>query len=105
MRYIIRFSFPVETGNPAVQNPEFGAKMGELLKEIKAEAAYFTAVDGQRGGYLVVNFDDASMIPAIAEPLFSWLKADLQFIPVMVPEDLMKAGPAIAAATKKWGRG
>jgi len=76
--------------------------MQQLLSEINAEAAYFAAVDGQRGGYIVVNFDDASKIPAIAEPLFYWLKADLEFIPVMVMEDLAKAGPAIGAAVKKW---
>ena len=77
--------------------------MKQLLTDLKAEAAYFTAVNGQRGGYIVVNFDDASKIPAFAEPFFLWLKADIEFIPVMTPEDLMKAGPAIEAATKKWG--
>ena len=46
---------------------------------------------------------DASQIAAIAEPFFLWLKADLEFIPVMMPEDLMKADPAIQAAVKKWG--
>lgn len=60
--------------------------------------------DQQRGGYIVVNFDDASKIPALAEPLFLWLNADLEFIPVMVPEDLQKAGPSIESAIQKWGR-
>jgi len=102
MRYLVRFHIPIETGNDALRSAEFGSKMQQLLSEINAEAAYFAAVDGQRGGYIVVNFDDASKIPAIAEPLFYWLKADLEFIPVMVMEDLAKAGPAIGAAVKKW---
>src|SRR5260370_36125425 len=103
MRYLVKIHFSNEAGNEALRDPEFGAKMKDLLADIKAEAAYFTAVNGQRGGYIVVNFDDASMIPAIAEPFFFWFKADIEFIPVMVPEDLAKAAPAIEAAVQKWG--
>jgi hypothetical protein len=66
------------------------------------EAAYFTPVDGNRGGYLVVNMDDSSQMPAIGEPLFSWLHASVETFPVMVPEDLQKAQPAIKAASEKW---
>ncbi|MEO0248115.1 MAG: hypothetical protein ABIN58_00975 [candidate division WOR-3 bacterium] len=102
MRYLVKFHIPIEAGNTALRDPQFGAKLQQLLKEMNAEVAYFTAVNGQRGGYLVVSFDDASQIPAIAEPLFLWLKADVEFIPVMLPEDLAKAGPAIEAAVKKW---
>ena len=103
MRFLVKCTFPIDPGNTQVTNPEFGAKMHQLLTELKAENAYFTAVNGQRGGYIVVNIDDASQIPTIAEPLFLWLKADLEFIPVMLPADLAKAGPAIAAAAKRWG--
>ena len=103
MRYLVRFRIPIEAGNEALRDPDFGSKMQGLLAEMNAEAAYFTAVDGQRGGYIVVNFDEASKIPAMAEPLFYWFKADVEFIPVMLPEDLAKAGPGIEAAVKKWG--
>jgi len=103
MRYIMKVRMSIEAGNAALRDPEFGAKVQQLLMEIKAEAAYFTTVDGQRGGYVVVNMDDASQIPAIAEPFFLWLNADIEFIPVMLPEDLGKAGPSIGAAVQKWG--
>lgn len=102
MKYIVRFSFAIEAGNAALRDPQFGSKMKSFLTDIKAETAYFTTVDGQRGGYIVLNIDDASQIPAIAEPLFLWLSADIEFLPVMVVQDLEKAGPAIAAAVKKW---
>ncbi|MGB5107228.1 MAG: DUF3303 family protein [Candidatus Zixiibacteriota bacterium] len=102
MKYIIKVTMSMEAGNTALKDPQFGAKMKKLLGEIKAEAAYFTAVDGNRGGYIVVNIDDASQIPAIAEPFFLWLNAELEFMPVMLPQDLKKAGPAIAAAVKNW---
>src|SRR6266568_8532523 len=100
MRYLLKFRIPIEAGNKALDDPEFGNKMQQLLAEMKAETAYFTAMDGQRGGYIVVNFDDASKIPALAEPLFLWLKADLEFIPVMLADDLGRAGSAISAAVK-----
>ena len=47
--------------------------------------------------------NDASEMPGIAEPFFLWLNADVEFFPVMKPEDLAKAGPATAAAVQKWG--
>lgn len=103
MRYLMRVRFPIEAGNAALRDPQFGAKLQQYLADIKAEAAYFTTVDGQRGGYIVVDMKDASELPGIAEPLFLWLKADLECIPVMIPDDLAKAGPAIGAAMQKWG--
>lgn len=103
MRFIMTIRFPVDAGNAALRDPEFGKKMQEYLAEIQAEAAYFTSMNGQRGAYVVLDMADTSRIPAIAEPLFHWLNADVEFLPVMKPEDLAKAGPSIAAAVKKWG--
>jgi hypothetical protein len=103
MRYIVRFQIPIEAGNTALRDKKFGKIIQEMLADMKAETAYFTAVNGQRGGYIVLNLDDAAQIPAIAEHLFLWLKADVEFIPVMLVEDLAKAAPAIAASVKKWG--
>lgn len=104
MKYIMKIRIPNETGNENLRDPQFGKKMQEALSEIKAEAAYFTTVNGGRGGYIIVNMDDASQIPAVAEPFFAWLKADIDFLPVMTPEDLKKAGSSIEAAFKKWGQ-
>ena len=104
MKYIMKLRMPIDRGNEALSDPEFGKKMNELLGQIKAEAAYFTSMCGERGGYIVVNMNDASEIPAMAEPFFLWLDASIDFVPVMRPEDLGKAGPAIEAAVKKWGK-
>lgn len=93
----------VEKGNAATSDPQFGEKMHGLLGQIKAEAAYFTTICGQRGAYIVVNLNDPSEMPGIAEPFFLWFNADIDFFPVMTPEDLAKAGPAIGAAVQKWG--
>jgi len=58
---------------------------------------------GKRTGIIAVNIDDPSEIPAIAEPFFLALGADVEIHPAMIPEDLMKAGPAIEAAAAKFG--
>ena len=103
MKYIMKIRMSIEKGNEALRDPQFGHKMNELLTEIKAEAAYFTTICGQRGAYIILNLNDPSEIPAISEPFFLWLNADIDFLPVMKPEDLAKAGSAIGAAVLKWG--
>jgi len=58
-------------------------------------------MDGARGGYLTVNMDDASELPAVAEPLFgldATIKAQLI---IFSPEDLEKATPALEQAAQK----
>ena len=49
----------------------------------------------------MVNLDDASKIADFAEPLFYMAKAEVEYIPVMLPEDLAKAD--LEGAIKKWG--
>jgi hypothetical protein len=104
MKYIMKVRMPNEKGNLRLKDPQFGMKMKEILAEIRAEAAYFTTICGNRGVYVVVNMTDASQMTAMAEPFFLWLDADIDFLPVMTPEDLEKGGPFIEAATKKWGK-
>jgi hypothetical protein len=102
MKYIMKVQIPNPYGNELLKDPQFGTKMQKLLEEVKAESAYFTTIDGCRGGYVIVNMNDASEIPRIAEPFFLWLNANIDFIPVMTPQDLAKAAPAIEEAARKW---
>ena len=46
---------------------------------------------------------NASQIPAIAEPWFLAFNASLELHPAMTPDDLAKAGSAIENAVKKYG--
>lgn len=103
MHYLLKFEIDNEKGNQEIRNPEFGAKVQQLLGEIGAKAAYFTTINGCRGGYILVEINDASEIPQKGEPLFFWLNAKVELIPVMFPEDLAKAGPSIGAAVQTWG--
>jgi hypothetical protein len=104
MKYIMKVRIPNETRNEKIRDPKFGMKMKDILTEVKVEAVYFTTISGYRGCYAVVNMDDASQIPAIAEPFFIWLYAETEFLPVMTIDDLAKGGPAVQTVNNKWGR-
>ena len=103
MRFMLTCRIPVEKGNELAKNGTLGETIQTIMEELKPEAAYFSDIEGARGGYIVVNMDDASQIPAIAEPLFLGLGATIQVHPVMTPEDLGKATPAIEQAAQKYG--
>ena len=60
-------------------------------------------MDGARGGYLIVNMEDASQLPAVVEPLFFAMGATIKVNLVMTPEDLQKATPALEQAAQKYG--
>ena len=75
--------------------------MQRILDGLKPEAVYFTEFGGRRTALLVVNVDDPSQIPMLAEPWFLIFNADVEFHIAMTPGDLAKAG--LAALGKKWG--
>ena len=103
MRFMLTFRIPPEKGNAVIKDGSLGPTLQSILTDLKPEAAYFGDMDGARGGYLVINMDDASQIPAIAEPLFLGLGATVKLHPVMTPEDLQKGTPALQQAAEKYG--
>ena len=100
MRFPLHVSFPPEKFNQAVLDGTVGAKMGKILDEMKPEAAYFCADGGRRGGYLVVNMNDASEMARLAEPWFLTFDATVEFLPTMTPADRQKAD--LGSLGKKW---
>jgi len=101
VRFLFKISFPVEAGNAAAKD---GFKaIQQILAEQKPEAAYFIAEGGQRTGILVMNMDEASQIPSIAEPWFLALNASVEVTPAMTPEDLGKAGKDVEKAVQTYG--
>ena len=69
MRFVVHFSFPTENFNQLVANGTIGEKIGAILDDIQPEAVYFTATDGKRGGYLIVDLDSAAQIPSVPTAL------------------------------------
>ncbi|MBI4388066.1 MAG: panthothenate synthetase [Candidatus Omnitrophica bacterium] len=100
MRMLVHVRIPHQPFNAYVQEGSIGSKMDQILKATKAEAVYFTEYDGQRGAVLIVEVENPSKVPSLAEPWFLLFNADVQFHIVMKPEDLASAG--LDAIGKKW---
>jgi hypothetical protein len=104
MRMLLRASIPVEVGNAAVKAGTLGATIERILADLKPEAAYFIADDnGQRSANVVFDMQDASQIPAVAEPWFLAFEAQVSIQPVMNLQDLAKAGPSFPKLVQQYG--
>jgi hypothetical protein len=102
MRFLLKVNIPVESGNAAAKAGKLGETIQSILADLKHEAVYFTDNNGQRSGFIFLEIQDASQIPAIAEPWFLAFNASIEIHPVMVPDDLARAGDAIEKAVKKY---
>ena len=94
MRFVIRVLIPMEAGNKMVKDPNFIQDIEGFIKNTKAEAAYFTEINGDRTAVLIADMSSNDMIPAIAEPFFQ-MGAKVEFHPAMVLEDPKKRLAAI----------
>ncbi len=103
MRMLLKASIPVEAGNATIKSGSLGSKIESILAEQKPEAAYFTLDNGMRTGFIFLDIQDSSQLPAILEPWFLAFNASIELTPVMNGEDLGKAGSGIGAAVEKYG--
>jgi hypothetical protein len=101
MRMLMNVQLPHHPFNEAIRNGTVGAKINKILEAIKPEAVYFTEQHGARTAILIVDLQDSSKIPALAEPFFLTFEATVEFHVVMSPADLQKSG--IDAIGKTWG--
>ena len=90
-KFLIKANWPNENANEQFAAGKGGEIIQGILEEIKPEAVYFGIEGGQRTAFMIVNIDEASQMPGVAEPLFLGLNAHIEIIPVMTPEDLAKA--------------
>src|SRR6266581_8417735 len=103
MRFLLKVNIPVESGNTAAKAGKLGETIQSILADLKPEAVYFTDDNGQRTAFIFLDMQDASQIPAIAEPWFLAFNAGVEIHPAMNAADLAKAGPRIEQAVKKYG--
>lgn len=92
MRILMNIRIPHEPFNTAVRQGTAGATLQRIIEEAKPEAIYFTEQNGTRGAVMVVNMNESSEIPALAEPWFLNFNADCEFRIAMTPQDLERAG-------------
>ncbi len=103
MRFLVKARMDVEAANALSRAGKMGSTIQSIVEDLRPEAAYFVADEGQRTAYLIVDMQDPSQLPAVAEPWFLAFNADIEAQPAMIAEDLEKAGPAIEQAVKKYG--
>ncbi len=103
MRFLVKAQMDIDVANELARKGTLGSTIQSIVEDLKPEAAYFIAEDGTRTAILILDMDDPSQLPAVAEPLFLALKARVEAVPAMVAEDLAEAGPAIEQAAKKYG--
>jgi len=102
MRFLVKVEIPVEMGNQTIKDGTLPKKMQSILAELKPEAAYFTTLNGKRTALLFLDMQNPSQMVSVAEPFFLGFGASVEIIPAMSPDDLMKGGPAMEAAVKKY---
>ena len=102
MRFLLKVNIPVESGNLAAKAGKLGATIQSIVADLRPEAVYFTDNNGQRTAFIFLEMQDASQIPAIAEPWFLAFNASVEIHPVIVANDLARAGSAIENAVKKY---
>jgi len=90
MRLMLTFAIPVERGNAAAKAGTLGSAIEDLVKATSAETAYFTLIDGQRGGFLIFDATDPAVLPRILEPFFAALDAAVEVVPVLTLNDLKR---------------
>lgn len=95
MRMLLKIQMDTPASNEAIKQGKLQETVEHTLKELQAEAAYFTVEDGCRTAYVFFDLTDPSQMPKISEPFFSAVNARIHYSPVMSPEDLRKGLSAI----------
>jgi hypothetical protein len=90
MRVLLKVSMDTEKANDAISHGTLPKLIEQSMEQIKPEAAYFTAENGQRTAYMVFDMQDSSLMPVISEPFFMNLGAKITYTPVMNYEDVQK---------------
>lgn len=90
MRMMLTFRIPVEKGNEAEADGSMSKAIEKLVADTNAEAAYFTMIDGLRGGIIIFEETDQANLTRHNEPMFAALNAAIDIVPVLTLEDLKR---------------
>ena len=103
MRFLISARVPNQKTNALIQEGRFLQTFQSIMEGLQPEAAHFTAMDGARGAYFVMNMDEPSEMASKTETLLQGLGAEIQIQFVWTPEDVQEAMPAFEQAAQKYG--
>ena len=87
MRMLLTARMDTEKANHLVTDGTLGKTLEGIMEQLKPEAAYFTATEGDRTCLLVFDLPESSGMPPVAEPFFQ-AGAKVTMSPVMNAEDL-----------------
>jgi hypothetical protein len=90
MRMLLKIVMPVEKGNEAATSGALRRTIESTMETLKPEAAYFYPEHGKRTAIMVFDMKGSWQLPALVEPLFEILGADIHVTPVMNGEDLQR---------------
>jgi hypothetical protein len=90
MRMMLKILVPTEAGNDAVKDGSLARLFADTIRKLNAEASYFVAQDGLRCALIFFDMKDSAELPAIAEPLFIGVNAEIEVVPAMNADDLKK---------------
>ena len=77
MRFLVTITMPNEPFGSYVKNGTAETLMQQFLGELKPDAAYFAEIRGKRTAILIVNIEQTSQMPNVAEPWFVKFDAEV----------------------------
>ncbi|WP_236241369.1 hypothetical protein [Streptomyces sp. CC228A] len=95
MRMMLRARMDTALGNEAVRSGQVEGMLRRMMEELRPEAAYFVAEEGRRAAILVFDMQDPSQVPAVCEPLFLTVGAEVTLQPCMDMDDLRRGLEAL----------
>jgi hypothetical protein len=89
MRVLLRAHINTEAGNEAFASGAMQTTLQGVVDRLQPEAAYFAPEHGLRTAMFVFDLKRNADLPAIAEPLFQVLGAEIEVVPVMNLDEVM----------------
>ncbi len=102
MRCLVHATLTNESGNALVRDPNMAQRIQTVLEDLRPEAVYFAAANGQRSIYAICTLETGADIPRVAEPLWLAFNASVEIVPVLTPEDMQQAGPSLSQVAQKY---
>jgi hypothetical protein len=98
MRTMLTVTMETEAGNKAISDGSLPKIIEDFFTKNNPESVYFTANNGDRTMYAVLDLKEASDIPSICEPFFMKLNAKIEFKPAMNIHELKRGLGAMSQA-------
>lgn len=99
MKYLITARISNDAYRNLVSNGKLMERLNRLMEEIKPEAFFFAA-NGKRTNYIIIDADNPTELPSVAEALYLGMDAEVEFEPILTPDDIAKID--LQKITEKW---